>query len=97
MITLRVWFVMMAMTTVLAGGTVWSAVARPAASFQLLAPDTGDIGLPDTFQTPVLPRFDVYGNVIEDALGDYRIDPRGDVYENHSPDTEVTRLKSPIG
>jgi len=41
------------------------------------------------------PRFDLYGNEIEDAVGDYRIDVRGHIYERHSPDTEVTRLGSP--
>lgn len=41
------------------------------------------------------PRIDLYGNEVEDAVGDYRIDVRGDIYERHSPDTEVTQLASP--
>ena len=41
------------------------------------------------------PRVDLYGNEIEDAVGDYRIDGRGDIYERHSPDTEVTQLGAP--
>ena len=41
------------------------------------------------------PRLDLYGNEIEDAVGDYRIDVRGDIYERHSPETEVTRLAAP--
>ena len=41
------------------------------------------------------PLLDLYGNEIESAVGDYRIDVRGDIYERHSPDTEVTRLKAP--
>ncbi len=40
-------------------------------------------------------RFDVYGNEVDDAFGDYRSDDRGDVYERHSPDTAVLRLSSP--
>ena len=36
-------------------------------------------------------RMDRYGNQIETAIGDYRIDPRGDIYERHSPDTAVPR------
>ena len=94
MITLRVWFVMIAMSTVLAGGTVWSAVVRPTSSFQVVAPTAGLSDL-DFAQMPAEPRVDVYGNEIEDAIGDYRIDPRGDVYESHSPDTEVSRLNAP--
>ena len=38
------------------------------------------------------PRLDLYGNPIEPAVGDYRTDPRGDVYERHAPDTAVLRL-----
>jgi hypothetical protein len=40
-------------------------------------------------------RRDLYGNEIVDAVGDYRIDVRGDVYERHSPTTEVTQLAAP--
>lgn len=36
--------------------------------------------------------FDVYGNEIEAASEDYRIDPRGEIYERHSPDTALPRL-----
>jgi hypothetical protein len=42
-----------------------------------------------------LPRVDLYGNEIDDAVGDYRIDMRGDIYENHSPGTEVTHPTAP--
>ena len=42
------------------------------------------------------PHFDVYGNEIEDAVTDYRIEPAGDVYERHSPETEVPRLGPPV-
>ena len=41
------------------------------------------------------PQFDVYGNQIDDAVGDYRIDPRGDLYEQHSPDTALLTLGPP--
>jgi hypothetical protein len=38
---------------------------------------------------------DRYGNLIEKAIGDYRIDPRGDIFERHSPTTAVPRLPDP--
>jgi hypothetical protein len=38
---------------------------------------------------------DVYGNEIEEAVGEYRVDGTGDLYETHAPDTEVTRLGPP--
>ena len=41
------------------------------------------------------PLVDVYGNEIEEAVGDYRVDGTGDLYETHTPDTEVTRLGPP--
>lgn len=44
---------------------------------------------------PADPRTDLFGNEVEEALADYRIDLRGDVYERHSPDTAVPRLGPP--
>jgi hypothetical protein len=41
------------------------------------------------------PRYDLFGNEIEEAIADYRIDLRGGLYERHSPDTAVPRLGSP--
>jgi hypothetical protein len=41
------------------------------------------------------PRVDLYGNEIDDAVGDYRQDRRGDTYEWHSPQTEVAKLAPP--
>jgi hypothetical protein len=38
---------------------------------------------------------DRYGNRIEEAVGDYRVDPRGDIFERHSPATEIPRLAEP--
>jgi len=40
---------------------------------------------------------DVFGNEVDEAVGDYRVDARGDLYERHSPDTEVPKLRPPIG
>ena len=41
------------------------------------------------------PQFDVYGNQIDEAVGEYRVDPRGDLYEQHSPDTAILKLGPP--
>jgi hypothetical protein len=38
---------------------------------------------------------DVLGNEIENAVADYRIDRGGDVYERHSPETAIPKLRSP--
>ena len=46
-------------------------------------------------QRPRDPRVDLYGNEVEEAVGDYREDSRGHTYERHSPATELTRLGPP--
>ncbi|HUR34720.1 MAG TPA: hypothetical protein VM032_13045 [Vicinamibacterales bacterium] len=38
---------------------------------------------------------DLYGNDISDAVAKYKSDRSGSVYEEHSPQTEVARLKPP--
>ena len=40
-------------------------------------------------------RVDRFGNEIETAVGDYRIDRRGEVYERHAPDTALPNLPPP--
>lgn len=40
-------------------------------------------------------RTDVNGNVIDDAVGDYRVDWSGDIYERHAPETEILKLPAP--
>jgi hypothetical protein len=41
------------------------------------------------------PRVDLYGNEIEAAIADYRLDVGGTVYERHSPETALPKLGSP--
>ena len=41
------------------------------------------------------PNTDLYGNEVERALGGYRVDPRGELYEEHNPDTAVLKLAPP--
>ena len=41
------------------------------------------------------PNFDIYGNRVERAVGGYRVDLRGDLYEEHNPDTAVLELGPP--
>lgn len=49
----------------------------------------------DSVDRYVQPQVDVYGNEIDEALGDYRVDLRGDMYERHSPDTALLKLGPP--
>ncbi len=41
------------------------------------------------------PRVDLFGNEVSEAVGDYRVDPGGDLYERHAPDTAVLKLGPP--
>jgi hypothetical protein len=40
-------------------------------------------------------RVDLNGNEIDNAVGDYRVDRRGDMYERHAPDTALPHLGAP--
>jgi hypothetical protein len=42
------------------------------------------------------PHVDLNGNEVDDAVGDYRIDRHGELYERHAPDTALAHLGSPI-
>ena len=50
----------------------------------------GDIG--DARQEPLM---DLYGNEVTSAVATYTLDPSGAVYEEHSPQTEVSHLGVP--
>jgi hypothetical protein len=91
---------LMILMTVAGGWTVGGSrhyVHGLAPSNTRTAPVLDDTRYSEGFgaQSAAPPRLDLYGNEIENAIGDYRIDIRGDIYERHSPDTEVTRLAAP--
>ena len=74
----------------------WSATAgQSAASHENLAIPTPAISASEAVEFEVAPSeavVDRYGNQVERAVTDYRIDHRGDVYERHSPQTALPRL-----
>lgn len=75
---------------------VIEARSAPPTSLERTTPSVSDTtALPRTQSDEGVPLVDVYGNEVEDAVGDYRVDGTGDLYETHSPDTEITRLGSP--
>ena len=41
------------------------------------------------------PNVDIYGNEVDRAVGGYRVDPAGELYEEHNPDTAVLKLGPP--
>ena len=38
---------------------------------------------------------DIYGNDVSPAVGEYRVDGLGDLYEAHAPDTALLKLGPP--
>jgi hypothetical protein len=51
--------------------------------------------LPQRHEDWAEPRVDLNGNEIDVAVGDYRVDPRGEMYERHAPDTALIHLSAP--
>lgn len=66
-------------------------VQMPPARLEGLRPSPGlgrDREAPD--------RTDLHGNEIVRPVASYRLDRRGTLYEVHSPQTELPRLKAPV-
>lgn len=80
------WLVML-----IAVAGAWSAGARSAKA-TMPRPAATDVKP----VSGVDPRVDLYGNEVEPAVTDYRIDFQGDIYERHSPETAVTALGAPV-
>lgn len=73
-----------------------AVVTTRVTSTQLASPTVAERpAIPRGLAAEDAPRVDVYGNEIEEAVGEYRVDGTGDLYETHAPDTEVTRLGPP--
>jgi hypothetical protein len=45
--------------------------------------------------TEAEPQLDVWGNQVDEAVGDYRMDSKGGLYESHSPGTSLLKLGAP--
>jgi hypothetical protein len=73
-----------------------AVVARSGAAAATSAPNAQPLQLaPDPDDDDVPRRLDLRGNEIARPVATYRVDRQGALYEVHSPDTEVPRLKAP--
>jgi len=76
------------------------SVTPIAAYASSLVSSIPDVSGPGPIQSDILgpdaDAIDVFGNEVEEAVCDYRVDVRGDLYERHSPETEVPRLRPPV-
>jgi len=96
MITQRVWFVVIPVAMLVAGST--ACVSKTMAARAVHASVTSHPGMDrlDSARQAVQPHLDVYGNEVDEAITDYRIDTGGLVYERHAPQTEVPHLGPPM-
>jgi hypothetical protein len=99
----RVWAAALVMTIVFALSSVWMKqsatpplppITIPAAHTTAVT-DSEPRVLPTRDDDWADPRVDLNGNEIDDAVGDYRVDRRGEMYERHAPDTALLRLTGP--
>jgi hypothetical protein len=105
MVTLRrVSIVVMAMSLAVALCHAWieqasvhaqHAVAFPAAAATTSVVDTQVPTSPARTDDWAEPRVDLNGNDIDVAVGDYRVDTHGEMYERHAPDTALLHLSAP--
>jgi hypothetical protein len=107
----RVWAAVLGMTMLFAVSTVWTkpsamptvpTLGVPAAhttavtdSAPRALPTREDDALPTPDEDWAEPHVDLNGNEIDDAVSDYRVDQRGEMYERHAPDTALLHLSAP--
>jgi hypothetical protein len=72
-----------------------TSASAASSSASLMQPVNQDVD-ESTADTDDPQRLDVRGNEIARPVARYRVDDRGSLYEVHSPQTEVPRLKAPI-
>ena len=99
----RIWAAVLAMAMIAAVSNLWTkqsqtrqvhAIAQPAPATTSVIDSTAR-ELPAASQEWAEPHLDLNGNEIDEAVGDYRIDRRGEMYERHAPDTALLRLSAP--
>jgi hypothetical protein len=102
----RLWAVVLGLWMIVTILTVWSKHSVTPAVQAMAQPlpittsvmDDGARTLPTRDQRDdewAEPRVDLNGNEIDAAVSDYRVDPRGEMYERHAPDTALLHLGAP--
>jgi hypothetical protein len=100
----RVWIVVIGFLIVFALCEVWiqrftvrsqHAIAFPSSRDTTSVLDTGIPSFPQRDEDWAEPRVDLNGNEVDVAVGDYRVDRRGEMYERHAPDTALIHLSAP--
>jgi hypothetical protein len=104
MTLLRTFIAVLFFVMIFAASNAWTrAVAQrnAAGNEPALVSDTTSVldnrarKLPDADDDWTEPRVDLNGNEVDAAVGDYRVDRRGEMYEKHAPDTALLHLGAP--
>jgi hypothetical protein len=99
----RLWFALIVLTILFTAANLWTqqstarqleAIAVPGSRSTSVI-DSVTRALPAHNDDWADPRVDLNGNEIDDAVSDYRVDRRGEMYERHAPDTALLRLSAP--
>ena len=99
----RVWAAVLGMTMVIGASTMWMKESATRQSLVITIPAAQTTAVTDS-EPSVLPtrdddwadpRVDLNGNEVDDAVSDYRVDRRGEMYERHAPDTALLHLSAP--
>jgi hypothetical protein len=102
-----VWMVAIGLSIVFALSELWlqrftvhtqhtqHAIALPPSYSTTSVLDAASPALPQPGDDWAEPRVDLNGNEIDAAVGDYRVDRRGEMYERHAPDTALIHLSAP--
>jgi len=80
---------------------IWNATALPINHPEAIAGDESaavsefNESRVEPSDVPKTRQVDIYGNEVEAAISDYRIDSRGDLYEHHHPQTALPEPSRP--
>jgi hypothetical protein len=99
----RIWAAVLGMVIVVSVSTMWMRESATRQTLVITIPaghttavtDSGPRVLPTRDDDWADPRVDLNGNEVDDAVGDYRVDRRGEMYERHAPDTALLHLSAP--
>lgn len=99
----RIWAITLAAAAFFSISTGWmqhsaapvAPVLAQAVPLTAAVTDDREPALPTRADDWSDPRVDLNGNEIDDAVSDYRVDGRGDMYERHAPDTALLHLSAP--
>jgi hypothetical protein len=102
MIVERVWAMVLAAAMFFIIATEWTPHSSARVQPSLVLPphtttviDDRQEALPIRADDWPQPRVDLNGNEVDDAVSDYRVDERGEMYERHAPDTALLHLSAP--